>query len=258
MTALAPSGTLRIGASDLEYRMIGPAPADAPTIVMLHEGLGSAGLWGDFPDRLAAATGAGVLVVFARRLRRLDAGDAAAAARLHACRSARNLAEAARRHRLSPRPVARPFRRGFDRGDLCRRRRRSPGARGRDDRAAFRGRRHVGIRSIAEIRKTYETTGLRSKLERWHRDVDNAFYGWNDAWLDPEFRSWDISRISRLHPRAGRDRAGRRRPVWDYSPDRDRAGRVLLSGRCDDYSGRRTFAASRSAGGDARFDRGIR
>src|ERR1700687_1238439 len=62
MTALAPSGTLRIGASDLEYRMIGPAPDEAPAIVMLHEGLGSAALWGDFPDRLQAATGAGVLV----------------------------------------------------------------------------------------------------------------------------------------------------------------------------------------------------
>src|SRR6266850_8065606 len=62
MTALASTGTLRIGASDLEYRMIGPAPDDAPTIVMLHEGLGCAALWGDFPDRLQAATGAGVLV----------------------------------------------------------------------------------------------------------------------------------------------------------------------------------------------------
>src|SRR5712672_3623431 len=62
MTALASTGTLRIGASDLEYRMIGPSPDDAPTIVMLHEGLGCAGLWGDFPDRLAAATGAGVFV----------------------------------------------------------------------------------------------------------------------------------------------------------------------------------------------------
>ncbi|GAC1507954.1 MAG: hypothetical protein NVS2B1_17010 [Bradyrhizobium sp.] len=62
MTALAPNGLLRIGASDLEYRMIGPAPADAPTIVMLHEGLGSAALWGDFPDRLQAATGTGVFV----------------------------------------------------------------------------------------------------------------------------------------------------------------------------------------------------
>src|ERR1700721_1846519 len=42
--------------------MIGPRPEAAPTIVMLHEGLGSAGLWGSFPDELAAATGAGVFV----------------------------------------------------------------------------------------------------------------------------------------------------------------------------------------------------
>src|SRR5260370_7189425 len=56
------TGCLTIGASDLEYRMIGPAPGDAPTIVMLHEGLGSAGLWGDFPEKLQAATGAGVFV----------------------------------------------------------------------------------------------------------------------------------------------------------------------------------------------------
>src|SRR6266566_8174503 len=62
MTTLAPSGFLSIGVSDLEYRMIGPSPENAPTIVMLHEGLGSAALWGDFPDQLQAATGAGVFV----------------------------------------------------------------------------------------------------------------------------------------------------------------------------------------------------
>ena len=60
MQTLATTGFLHIGTSDLEYRMIGPAPDDAPTIVMLHEGLGSAGLWGDFPEKLQAATGAGV------------------------------------------------------------------------------------------------------------------------------------------------------------------------------------------------------
>src|SRR5271156_5979998 len=46
----------------LEYRMIGPRPDAAPTIVMLHEGLGSVGLWGSFPEQIAAATGAGVFV----------------------------------------------------------------------------------------------------------------------------------------------------------------------------------------------------
>src|SRR5215471_12770204 len=57
---LSPTGFLHIGAADLEYRMIGPAPDAAPTIVMLHEGLGSVGLWNDFPEKLQAATGCGV------------------------------------------------------------------------------------------------------------------------------------------------------------------------------------------------------
>jgi pimeloyl-ACP methyl ester carboxylesterase len=51
----------------------------------------------------------------------------------------------------------------------------------------------VSVDSIARIRTTYETTDLRAKLARWHQNVDNAFYGWNDAWLDPDFRRWDIS-----------------------------------------------------------------
>src|ERR1700716_212001 len=62
MTALSPTGLLTIGASDLQYRMLGRAPEDAPTIVMLHEGLGSAALWGDFPEKLQAATSAGIFV----------------------------------------------------------------------------------------------------------------------------------------------------------------------------------------------------
>src|ERR1700744_721832 len=60
MTPLAPPRAPRIGASGLQYRMFGPAPDQSPTIVMLHEGLGSAALWGDFPEKLQAATGAGV------------------------------------------------------------------------------------------------------------------------------------------------------------------------------------------------------
>ncbi len=51
----------------------------------------------------------------------------------------------------------------------------------------------VSVASIAEIKTAYETTPLKAKLSRWHKDVDNAFYGWNGAWLDPKFRAWDIS-----------------------------------------------------------------
>ena len=51
----------------------------------------------------------------------------------------------------------------------------------------------ISVTSIAKIKTAYETTELKAKLARWHKDVDNAFYGWNGAWLDPEFRNWDIS-----------------------------------------------------------------
>ena len=189
---LAPSGLLTIGSSDLEYRMIGPAPDRAPTIVMLHEGLGSAALWGDFPDRLQAATSAGVFV-YSR------AGYGAS----------------------SPVKLPRPLdymhiealevlpkllgQIGFRRGLLV----------GHSDGASIAAiyaggvQDHrvqgialiaphfivedISVASIAAIKTAYETSGLKSKLARWHRDVDNAFYGWNGAWLDPDFRKWDIS-----------------------------------------------------------------
>ncbi|MGZ3269259.1 MAG: alpha/beta fold hydrolase [Croceibacterium sp.] len=192
MTALNPTGFLRVGASDLEYRMVGPAPDEAPTIVMLHEGLGSAGLWGDFPDKLQAVTGAGVFV-YSR------AGYGAS----------------------SPVTLPRPLdymhiealdvlpklldEIGFRRGLLL----------GHSDGASiaaiYAGARQdhrvqgvamiaphfvvedVSVTSIAEIKRAYETTDLKTKLARWHNDVDNAFYGWNGAWLDPKFRDWDIS-----------------------------------------------------------------
>ena len=59
MSSLSSSGFLTIGDATLEYRLAG-ATEPPPAIVMLHEGLGSAALWGDFPDKLAAATGVGV------------------------------------------------------------------------------------------------------------------------------------------------------------------------------------------------------
>jgi pimeloyl-ACP methyl ester carboxylesterase len=192
MQGLNPSGFLRIGASDLEYRMIGPAPNDAPTIVMLHEGLGSAGLWGDFPDRLQAATGAGVLVY--------SRAGYGASTKVELPRPLDYMHVEA----LDVLPDLLD-KIGFRRGLLL----------GHSDGASIaaiyaggiqdhrvRGVamiaphfvvEDISVTSIAEIRHAYETSGLRAKLARWHSDVDNAFYGWNGAWLDPKFRSWDIS-----------------------------------------------------------------
>src|SRR5258706_5963740 len=58
----------------------------------------------------------------------------------------------------------------------------------------------ISVKSIAGIKQAYETTNLRSKLKRWHRDVHNAFYGWNAAWLGPKFRGWDISEYLGYNP----------------------------------------------------------
>ena len=191
---LEPSGFLAINGSNLEYRMLGPSPDQAPTLVLLHEGLGCVALWGDFPEQLQAATSLGVFV-YSR------AGYGAS----------------------SPTTLPRPLDYmqiealdvlpklldaiGFRRGLLV----------GHSDGASIatiyagsvqdhrvRGLalmaphffvEDVGIAAIAQAREAYETGDLREKLMRWHTDVDNAFRGWNDAWLDPEFRNWDISEM---------------------------------------------------------------
>jgi pimeloyl-ACP methyl ester carboxylesterase len=192
MTTLSPTGFLTIGASDLEYRMVGPAPGQAPTIVMLHEGLGSAALWGDFPEKLQAASGAGV---FAYSRAGYGASSPVKLPRpldymhVEALDVLPKLLDAI----------------GLRRGMLL----------GHSDGASiaaiYAGAHQdhrvqgialmashfivedISVTSIAAIKQAYETTELKAKLARWHRDVDNAFYGWNGAWLDPKFRDWDIS-----------------------------------------------------------------
>ena len=192
MQGLAPTGFLTIGAAELEYRMIGPEPDRAPTIVMLHEGLGSAALWGDFPDRLQAATGAGVFVY--------SRGGYGASSPVELPRPLDYMQIEALD--VLPKLLEKI---GFRRGLLV----------GHSDGASIatiyaggvqdhrvRGVvliaphfvvEDVSVASIAAIKTAYESSDLRAKLERWHKDVDNAFYGWNGAWLDPEFLRWDIS-----------------------------------------------------------------
>ena len=50
----------------------------------------------------------------------------------------------------------------------------------------------LSIKAIAEARLAFETTGLRERLARHHKDVDGAFWQWNDVWLSPAFRAFDI------------------------------------------------------------------
>ena len=105
---LSDQGFVDLGDMRLEYRMIGPRPDVAPTLVMLHEGLGHAGIWGSFADELAAATGAGVF-----SYSRAGYGNSSPSALprtvcVHARGSPRGAAARARCHRLPARPPGRP------------------------------------------------------------------------------------------------------------------------------------------------------
>lgn len=57
----------------------------------------------------------------------------------------------------------------------------------------------VSLASIDRMKRHWETTNLRDRLVRYHRNVDVAFQGWNDVWLDPAFRNWNLeSFLSRI------------------------------------------------------------
>jgi pimeloyl-ACP methyl ester carboxylesterase len=176
---------------DLECLWFGPPPDEAPTLIFLHEGLGCAATWRDFPRRLADATGCGTLVysragygasppvvlprpirymhdealVLDEVLRHFAVRDAILVGHSDGASIALIYAGSAPRPHLralvleAPHVFAEP----------------------------------IGIDSIAAMKRVYETTELRQQLVRYHgANVDVAFRGWNDVWLHPEFRDWNI------------------------------------------------------------------
>ena len=228
------AGASTIGGKRLETLCHGPAPDRAPTIVMLHEGLGCVALWRDFPRRLAAATGFGV---FAYSRAGYGQSDPVALPRPldYMTREAREtlpeLLDAI----------------GFRRGVLL----------GHSDGASiaaiyagsvedFRVRGLVlmaphfftepsGLAAIAAARD-----GLRKRrsAERGSPNTTAtstcAFRGWSDAWLDPGFQGLEHRRLHRLLARAGARDPGRRRPIRHAGANpRDRGARLLAGRRRD-------------------------
>ncbi len=181
---------IEVHGQSLEAQWFGSA-ATGPTIVMLHEGLGSLSMWRDFPQKVADASG---LRVFAYS--RAGYGNSPPVP--------------------LPRPIDYLHREaidvlpevlnviGFERGILL----------GHSDGASiaaiyagsFQDHRVRGLAliephffveemNVAAIRKTaaeYRSSSLREKLARHHSDVDNAFEGWRSAWLNPEFAAMNL------------------------------------------------------------------
>jgi pimeloyl-ACP methyl ester carboxylesterase len=209
----------------IETSWWGPPPEDAPTLVLLHEGLGCVSLWRDFPKHLADATGCGVFAYSrygyghsdpeplpwpvsymhreaeqvlpgvldrsgVRRYVLIGHSDGASIAAIHGG----GIADARRAGIVMIAPH-------FFTED-------------------------AGLASIAAIRTQYENGNLRARLARHHAHVDNAFHGWNGAWLDPRFRDWNIlNRVPRIDV-----------PM------------LLLQGTQDEYgSAEQVYAAARAA-----------
>jgi len=190
------SALVRVGNVDLEVAWVGNAPLDAPVIVFLHEGLGSLSMWRDFPARLCEAAGLRGLVYsragygrstprapderwnpdFMHRHARevlpalLDTvgvqapcflfghSDGGSIALIHAASFPDRVAAAIV---LAPHIMVEEF----------------------------------GLESIRKAREVFLRTDFKAKLARHHADVDSAFWGWNDIWLDPRFKQWSIESL---------------------------------------------------------------
>jgi pimeloyl-ACP methyl ester carboxylesterase len=173
----------------LECVRIGGAKT-APTLVFLHEGLGSVALWKDFPARVAAATGCPALVYS-----RAGYGRSSPAALPRAPDYMHVEALSVLPALLDRLGIEEPILVGHSDGASIALLHAGSGR--RPVRALVALAPHVfvedmSIASIDEVRRQYETTDLREKLARRHADPDAAFRGWNDIWLAPAFRRWNI------------------------------------------------------------------
>jgi pimeloyl-ACP methyl ester carboxylesterase len=193
LPATAAHGPLRI-----EYRWVNATAADAPIALFLHEGLGSIAMWRDWPQALCARLGMRGLVYsrpgYGRSTPRpqdekwpVDFMTAQARDILPALLDALAIGKQERQRMwvighsdggsiallyaaLYPDALA-----------------------GMVAIAPHVFVEDISVDSIAQTKQLYESTDLRSKLARYHTDVDSAFYGWNDIWLNPAFRTWHIA-----------------------------------------------------------------
>jgi pimeloyl-ACP methyl ester carboxylesterase len=179
-----------------------PAPEFAQTrapLVFLHEGLGSVAMWRDWPQAVCLATGREAWVYSRRGYGQSDAiPDVRGAAK--GMSSGRLRPDYLHNEALTVLPVL------LERLGLS-----EPVLVGHSDGASIaliHASRHpvaacvviaphvmvedVSIRSIQQAREAFESGDLRRRLARYHADVDSAFWQWNDAWLNPAFRHFDI------------------------------------------------------------------
>ncbi len=186
-------GCVEAGGKRLDYRCWGTAPTDGRAIVLLHEGLGCVALWKGFPEALSAATGWPVLA-YSRAGYGWSEADEVPRPLDWMTREAGVLAQVIEAFDLSA-PVLVGHSDGatiaaIAAGTLLRER----------VLAAVLMAPHffteqVGLAQIARAAKGFEASAMADRMGRYHRDPVATFRGWADAWLSPEFRTWNVEDV---------------------------------------------------------------
>ncbi len=174
----------------LETLRIPATEPNKPPLVLLHEGLGSVAMWRDFPSALAERTGAEV-IAYSRR----GYGQSSPRPESFTVDYMHREALEVLPSLLTALDITNPLLIGHsDGGSIAL-------IAGGGLEMAFAGlvvmAPHVfvedlSITSIEAAKIAFETTNLPEKLGRYHRDAAHTFGGWNDIWLHPDFRSWNI------------------------------------------------------------------
>ncbi|MBY4729410.1 alpha/beta fold hydrolase [Cupriavidus pauculus] len=183
---------------DIEYQWLRETRIQRPLVVFLHEGLGSISMWRDFPQQICDAGDFRGLVIsrygYGRSTPRphdekwgVDFMHRQAREMLPALFDALDIG-VGRRH-------GKPWLLGHSDGGsiaLIYGASFPDAVDGLTVLAPHIFVEDLSVRSIAITRDTYLHTDLRARLARHHQDVDSAFWGWNDIWLDPAFRRFDL------------------------------------------------------------------
>lgn len=173
----------------LEVSYAAPARSGLPVLVFLHEGLGSLALWKDLPARLNERTGCATLT-YSRYGNGFSEALAGPRTVAYMHEEARALPEIFAAFEIRDAVLI-----GHSDGAsiaLI-----YAGENGEHVRGVVAEAPHVfvedlSVRSIAAAKTAFEAGELRARLARYHADVDRTFYGWNDIWLHPDFRAWNI------------------------------------------------------------------
>ena len=188
-TCLEKRFTIAAAGRQLEALHLTANSAASPTIVFLHEGLGSISLWRDFPQRLVAATGYSALIYS-----RNGYGQSDVLAELRAPDYMHREALDVLPSVLAQCEIDSPILLGHSDGAsiaLI-----YAGAGNNVDglivEAPHLFVEEISLRGVAQAALTYRTSDLRQKLARHHRDADKTFWGWHDVWTSAAFRDWNI------------------------------------------------------------------